>query len=245
MVGGNWWFVDGLKCKIVVLISADIEWCTVLDIFPDVAKSGSPYGEYFFTNIEVAGYTMEILYFHGGWGKISAAASTQYIVDRWSPDLLVNLGTCGGLEGEIEKGATILVDKTIVYDIIEQMGDDEDHISHYTTNLDLSWLSKPYPYSVEEGLIVSADRDILPEDIPNLKSRFGARAADWESAAIAFVAVRNEKPCLILRGVSDIVNSKGGEAYGDIGIYQSAAWEIMKNLVRQLPDWLNSAKSII
>ncbi|RPI83169.1 MAG: hypothetical protein EHM41_16570 [Chloroflexi bacterium] len=45
-------------------------------------------------------------------GKISAAASTQYIIDRWNPDLLINLGTCGGFEGCIERGAVVLVEKT-------------------------------------------------------------------------------------------------------------------------------------
>ena len=245
MARGNRWIVDGLKRKIVVLISADIEWRAVLEIFPDVDRLNSPYGEYFFSNIEVFGDILEVVFFQGGWGKISAAASTQYVIDCWSPNLLVNLGTCGGLEGEIEKGEIVLVNKTIVYDIIEQMGDGEDHICHYSTSLNLSWLLKPSPYPVHEGLMVSADRDILPEDIHNLKSRFSARAADWESGAIAYVAMRNETPCLILRGVSDIVSAEGGEAYGDIGIYESAAREIMKDLVCQLPAWINSARGII
>lgn len=49
------------------------------------------------------------MFFHGGWGKIAAVASAQYVIDRWSPELLVNLGTCGGFEGEITKGTIILV----------------------------------------------------------------------------------------------------------------------------------------
>ncbi len=79
-------------------------------------------------------------YFHGGWGKISAAATTQYVIDHFQPDLLVNLGTCGGFEGRIARGTIILVTKTIVYDIIEQMSEPEEAIAHYSTELDLSWL---------------------------------------------------------------------------------------------------------
>ncbi len=71
------------------------------------------------------------LYFHGGWGKISAAATTQYVIDHFEPDLLVNIGTCGGFASSIETGTIILVERTIVYDIIEQMGDSADAIAHY------------------------------------------------------------------------------------------------------------------
>ncbi len=205
----------------------------------------SPYGEYFVTDIDVSGDNLEVTYFQGGWGKISAAASTQYVIDLWAPNLLVNLGTCGGFKGDIEKGSIILVEKTIVYDIIEQMGDADDHLLHYTTNLNLSWLREPYPFPVLRGLLVSGDRDILPGDIQNLKEQFGAIAADWESGAIAYVAERNNTPCLILRGVSDIVNLHGGEAYGNIGFYESSAQEIMERLVRELPLWINSIEILI
>ena len=205
----------------------------------------SPYGEYFVTDIDVSGDNLEVTYFQGGWGKISAAASTQYVIDLWAPNLLVNLGTCGGFKGDIEKGSIILVEKTIVYDIIEQMGDADDHLLHYTTNLNLSWLREPYPIPVLRGLLVSGDRDILPGDIQNLKEQFGAVAADWESGAIAYVAERNNTPCLILRGVSDTVNVHGGEAYGNIGIYESSAQEIIERLVRELPLWINSIEILI
>ena len=231
--------------EIVVLISADIEWRAVLKLFPRVDLMHSPYGEYFVTDIDVSGDNLEVTYFQGGWGKISAAASTQYVIDLWAPNLLVNLGTCGGFKGDIEKGSIILVEITIVYDIIEQMGDADDHILHYTTNLNLSWLRKPYPFPVLRGLLVSGDRDILPGDIQNLKEQFGAIAADWESGAIAYVAERNNTPCLILRGVSDIVNLHGGEAYGNIGFYESSAQEIMERLVRELPLWINSIEILI
>lgn len=51
--------------------------------------------------------------------------------------------------------------------------------------------------------------NLLVEDIPMLVSRFGASAADWESGAIAWVADKNRVRCLILRGVTDLVGSRG------------------------------------
>ena len=154
-----------------------------------------------------------VVFVHGGWGKSSAAASAQYAIDRWSPNLVVNLGTCGGFEGEVEKYAVMLVERTVVYDIIEQMVDAEEAIRDYTTEIDLSWLREPYPHPVMRTVLVSADRDLMAEEISDLKSKYGAVAGDWESGAIAWVANRNRVRCLILRGVSDLVGDGGGEAY--------------------------------
>jgi adenosylhomocysteine nucleosidase len=224
---------------VVVLISANSEWCAIRTIFSGIKVELSPFGEYFATS--GAPEEQYLIYFHGGWGKIAAAASTQYVIDRWQPSLLVNLGTCGGFEGEIEKGTVILVERTIVYDLIEQMGDPEAHIAHYTTSIDLSWLRAPYPIPVLRTLMVSGDRDLLVDEIPYLKNRYGAVAGDWESGAIAWVAERNGMRCLILRGVTDLVGSKGGEAYeGNIQVFHENAARIMKRLVESLPAWLAS-----
>lgn len=228
---------DRTHAPVVVIISANTEWRVTRPLFPQAAIHTSPYGEWLAA--EISGRS--VILFHGGWGKISAAASAQYAVDTWKPDLLVNLGTCGGFEGEIERGEIILVEKTIVYDIIEQMGDPQEHIAHYTTHIDLSWLEPPYPTPVRQALLVSGDRDLLVEDIPNLKSLYGAAAGDWESGAIAFVASRNRIRLLILRGVTDLVGASGGEAYGNIELFHLATGEIMKKLLGWLPAWIERA----
>jgi adenosylhomocysteine nucleosidase len=218
--------------RIIVLISANSEWRAVKEILTPSCVQSTLLGETFDVR--------PVTYFHGGWGKISAAATTQVVIDHFQPDLLINLGTCGGFEGRIARGTIILVTKTIVYDIIEQMSDPEDAIAHYSTEIDLSWLPEPLPFSVQRGLLVSADRDILPADIPGLVHKYGAIAADWESGAIAWVAHRNGKKCLILRGVTDLVSAGGGEAYGNIELFHENTKSIMKTLVHQLPGWLES-----
>ena len=219
--------------NVVVLVSANAEWEAIRLLFPTADYHPSPFGEWF-----VQSLPHPVIFFQGGWGKISAAASAQYVIDRWQPDLLVNLGTCGGFEGEVERGEVILADQTAVYDIIEQMDDDTPFLAFYATQIDLSWLAEPYPMDVRKTLLVSGDRDLLVGEIPFLKERFGAVAGDWESGAIAWVARRNGVRLLILRAVSDLVGSSGGEAYGDYERFKKAAREIMKRLVDALPLWL-------
>jgi adenosylhomocysteine nucleosidase len=222
--------------KVVVLISAIAEWNAVKPLFPDVKMRRFPFGECF----DILLQDEHISFFHSGWGKIASAGSMQYVINKYSPDLIVNLGTCGGFEPAVRQGETILVEKTYVYDIVELMGD-LDIVSYYATSLDLSWLVEPYPYPARRGTIASADSDLPPAKIPLLRSQ-GAIAADWESAALAWVAQRNNTRLLILRGVSDMVSEEGGEAYDNIEIFNERARGVMQQLVEQLPDWLNAVK---
>ncbi len=226
--------------RTVVLISANVEWKELLISFPSADLQSSPLGAWFAVDLAIAEQPEQVIFFHGGWGKIAAAASTQYVIDRWSPELLINFGTCGGFEGAIEKGTVILAERTLVYDIIEMMSDYEGAIAAYTTEIDLSWLGTTYPHDVKRGLLVSADRDLQAEDIPLLRSRYGAVAADWESGAIAYVATRNNVRCLILRGVSDLVGATG-EAYGNIALFAEGTRNVLSTLLHYLPAWIAQA----
>jgi adenosylhomocysteine nucleosidase len=226
--------------KIVVIVSADGEWHVVKSLFQNAKFEQSPFGE--FADVTVG--TLPVILFHGGWGKISAATTAQYVIDHFQPDLLVNLGTCGGFEGRVERGTILLVEKTIVYDIIEQMTDSDEAIQHYSTKLDLSWLPRVLPFPVLRGLMVSGDRDIVLDDIPMLVKKYDAIAADWESGAIAWVAQKNNVHTLILRGVSDLVSDEGGEAYGNYELFIQRTGEIMKKLFDQLPKWIEAIEKI-
>lgn len=228
--------------KIIVLISANAEWRVVKELYPDLDLQQSPFGEYADLTLPTLN-VKRLTLFHGGWGKISAAATAQYVIDHFQPDLLVNLGTCGGFAGRIETGTVMLVERTLVYDIIEQMGDGDEAIAHYATDIDLSWLdgepkTVDRPSSTVRGLLVSADRDIVVEDIPMLIEKYGAVAADWESGAIAWVAKQNGVRCLILRAVSDVVGGEGGEAYGNLELFHQRTKTVMKDLFDQLPEWI-------
>ena len=223
---------------VVVLVSADAEWRALRQIWPQPPARSSPFGEWIEREVGAGAGRRPVVLFHGGWGKIAAAASTQYAIDRWHPSRLVNVGTCGGFRGRIERGEVVLVERTVVYDIVEQMGDAAEAIAAYTTDLDLSWTGTDLPKGVRRGPLVSADRDLLPADIPRLEKQFGAVAGDWESGAIAWTARRNGVPVLILRGVSDLVGEGGSETYGNLAAFEEGSRAVMKRLLDELPFWL-------
>ena len=230
------------RSSIVVVISAHSEWTIACEILRPPVRQTSPYGEWFEHSVDVGDDTRSVIFCEGGYGKISAAGSAQFILDRWNPDLVVNLGTCGGFAGRIGKGTIILVERTIVYDIIEQMTGAEAAIEHFSTVIDLSFLREPYPHPVERRVHVSADRDLVANEVETLFERYGAVAGDWESGAIAWVTARNGVPCLILRGVSDLVSDAGGEAYDDLSTFEEGAKVVMRGLLEHLGGWIECAE---
>lgn len=225
------------EAPVVVIISAHSEWRAVREEFATVPALVGPYGEWFETGIR----NQRVFFMHGGWGKIAAAGSAQWALAQWQPRLVINLGTCGGLAGQVERGAVVLATETLVYDIVEQMGDAQAAIDHYATHMDLSWLREPYPMAVIPARLVSADRDIVAEEVNWLREQYGALAADWESGAIAWVCSRNGTRCLILRGVSDLVSAAGGEAYGKPQVFHDGTRRVMQTLLAALPGWLACA----
>ncbi|MCD6360956.1 MAG: 5'-methylthioadenosine/S-adenosylhomocysteine nucleosidase [Armatimonadetes bacterium] len=218
-----------------MIISAEGEWRTVPKVYPDAEYKNHPYGQY----IKVTLNSEPVIIMHGGWAKVQSAASTQYAIDRWGPELIVNLGTCGGFRGHIERDEIVMPNRAVIYDIISEIGDPDEHFRFFTTDIDTSCIKPPYPHPVETCTIVSGDRDLQPEAVPQLYEKFGAKVGDWESAAIAFVCRRNNTRLLILRGVSDLVGPDGGEAYDGTKVkWLEAADRIMRRLLSSLPDWL-------
>ncbi len=237
----------------VALISANAEWTPVVALFPGAVRHDSPFGEWFIAPL----HGRDVVFMHGGFGKVSAAASTQWAIDRWHPRLLVNLGTCGGFGGEVAVGDIVLVTRTVIYDLLEQQGDAAETIAGYSTALDTSAWPARLASRVRKAPIVSGDRDLVPAELPALHEKYGASVGDWESGAIAWVAAHDHTRVIILRGVTDLVygtappsagaagrvrapavEATGDATYGDIGAWQREAATMMKTLVTLLDDAL-------
>ncbi len=225
--------------SVVVVVSADAEWRSLREVFRHAIGKTQPYGEWFVAALGSGKGTEETVFASGGWGKVSAAASTQYVIARWKPDLLINIGTCGGIAGKVDVGETILVERTVIYDIGEQMEDPASAITHYETKLDLTWLRPPYPTTVSRGALISGDRDLVPDEVRFLAEKHGALGGDWESGAIAWVAHRHAVRTLILRSVTDVVSDEGSAVYGRAEEWKRRAAGVMRNHLKVLPLWIS------
>ena len=217
----------------VVIISANAEWEALKEVLPsqDYRLERSPYGEYFIADHKLLpGLAEPVIFLHGGWGRIDAAASAQWAISEFQPDSIINLGTAGGFEGRIRVGQIVFASKTIVYDIIERMGSASEAIQDYTTEIKTE-VPPELKDLVVSSTIISADQDIDPSSIRKLTDRYDAVAADWESASIGRVADKNGLPIIILRGISDVVSPQGSLAYGDIEHFEEQTRALMRDLL--------------
>ena len=217
------------------MISSNTEWKFVKQTYPDARYEPTPWGEMFERTIDGA----HVVFLHGGWGTVAAAGSAQYAIDRWHPRYVINMGTAGGLAGRIEKGAVVLADRTVIYDIKEAMGDSAEAIADYSTAIDLGWLRGPLPAGFVRPLLVSGDRALVPGELAELVAKYGAVAGDWESGAIAHTCAKNHQKVVILRGISDLVSTAGDATYGSFDTYVAEAAVVMRRLLQDLPAWLD------
>jgi adenosylhomocysteine nucleosidase len=216
---------------IPVLVSATGEWDAIVSILQPSSLQQSLPGAHFQT--ELAG--RPCLFFHSGWGKIATAASTQYVIDQYHPELILNIGTCGGFSGFSEVGEILLVQETLIYDIVERMDNPVAALNHYRTKNDISWITDLLPAGTRKARIISADQDIDYASFDLLTTTHQADAADWETGAFAWVAALNHIPWLALRGVSDIVTPQGSETDNGVDLWRSRLDQLMRKILAELP----------
>ena len=220
---------------IIVLICANTEWSSVLNLLRPEETGATPFGEIF----SAQSGQHNLLFAHSGWGKTATAAACQHLIDSYHPRLMINIGTCGGLEGHAQVGEVLLAEETAMYDVVESMSDYAAALERYRTRADLSWLPDALPQGVRKARIVSADQDIQIQNFDLIAEFFQAPGADWESAAFAWTAAKNKTPWLVLRGVSDLVSKEKSEAYHNVQLWRERTGQIMSDLSTLLPWFLD------
>jgi adenosylhomocysteine nucleosidase len=222
--------------RTVAMISASAEWKVVVEQSPGAAVHATPYGDWL--ERDLGG--RRVIFFHGGYGKVNAAGSTQYAIDRWHPRLVLNLGTCGAFGHDLHVGDVVLAKTTTIYDIYEAMGDADEAIADFRTQLDVSRWPARLASQVHVEPLVSADRDLVPGEIAALRSKYDAGAGDWESGAIAYVAAKNHTRAVILRGVTDVLDETQSPTTGNLALWQRETAKVMQHLLElvtnALPD---------
>jgi len=129
----------------------------------------------------------------------------------------------------------VALERVVIYDIEEAIGDSTEAIAEYSTSLPLP---DRLPVPAVRATMYSADRDLTAAGLRELDAQHQPVVVDWESGAIAWVAHRNATPVLILRGVTDLVSPDKAEAQGDLRLFQNNTDRVMQNLVADLPKWL-------
>ena len=150
-----------------------------------------------------------------GVGKVNAARVAQILSDTFDLEYIINLGSAGGLNDNLNIGDIVVGKSLIQHDFdITAMGREKGYIPDVgkVFERDKNLLEKCINIKednikIVEGTIVSGD--IFCTDVKmkeKLKTKFNADCTEMEGAAIAQVCHLNKIPFLVVRSISDIPN---------------------------------------
>lgn len=132
-----------------------------------------------------------------GLGKSYASACTQFLIDKYNVELIVNTGSCGGVCPNIKIGDIVCPHSVIEYDFKSiKLG-----TPIYSLNKDL--LDIATKFGLKTVLLGSADSNADTEEKKESLHKMGIEVADWESAGILKTSIKNNIPALILKTVTD------------------------------------------
>ena len=145
----------------------------------------------------------------GGMGLVNAAATTQYLIDRYRPDAVVFSGIAGNLNENLH------IDDVVLGGTLRYLDSDMDLIAQWQPGT-REFHSDPHLLDVADsvlatlgithiiGIIASGNHFVdTPEKIALVRSQTGADAVEMEGAAVLHVAARNTTPALVIRALSD------------------------------------------
>lgn len=163
-----------------------------------------------------------------GVGKVNAARTTQIMVDHFKVDYILNLGSAGAINNNLEIGDVVIGKYVVQHDFdITAFG----HSKGYITGIGNSIVcdrekveemeKKIYKlpndeYKVKFGVIATGDifcTEIAMKD--KIRARFNADVVDMECAAIGQVAFLNEVPFMAIRSVSDSPNGENASTFDE------------------------------
>ncbi len=156
-----------------------------------------------------------IYFSNTGIGKVHAASSTTYLIGKINPDLVVNLGTAGGVNENLDILDLVIGDNLAYHDVdVTPFGYDYGQVpqrdKYFKTNIDYNFIKKieSEGIKVHVGTILSGDQFINDKSKKiSFSSDFeNVYAVEMESTAIVDVCNRLNTKVIVIRGISDLTH---------------------------------------
>ncbi|TXI93907.1 MAG: 5'-methylthioadenosine/adenosylhomocysteine nucleosidase [Neisseriales bacterium] len=183
-----------------------------------------------------------------GIGKVNAAVTTQLMIDKFTPDKIINVGVAGSLSQNLVFGDVVIAEDLVQHDFdITPFGVRLGQIARMDTfsfptdssvnKLILDNLALP-ENKIVLGRIVSGDQFIDDKNKAEfLAKEFDALACEMEGAAIAHVCYLNKLPVCVIRSLSDMAGQDGQaiHSFNDLKFMAAArAAKVVVNLLEHI-----------
>lgn len=163
---------------------------------------------------------IQVIVVRCGIGKVNAAVCTQILIDKFSPNYIINTGVAGGLHPVVNIGDVVISNDTVQQDMdTSKFGDAKDIMPRmentcFKVNNELIEYAKLAAaqvlreHKIWVGHIVSEDQFVASIKVKqDIYTTFTAYCAEMEGAAIAHTCYLNQIPFVIIRIISDKVDS--------------------------------------
>lgn len=178
-----------------------------------------------------------IILMESGIGKVNSAATTQYMIDNYKIDFIINSGCAGSLTDEIKVLDTIIGSYVTYHDfqpirIMNFSTPDEGKILPDNNLVELTEnILKENNIKYHLSPICSGDCFVTSSQMRDeIKERTGCGVVDMESASIGHIAKKNNVPFIIIRTISDF--SDGVEEQEETAANISAT--IVKQIIEKI-----------
>lgn len=161
----------------------------------------------------------EIILVKSGVGKVNAARTTQILINNFEVDAIINIGSAGSANDELEIGDIVIGSKLVQHDFdTTAFGSPKGYISNIGQYVesDNSLVHKmegtisklqDSKFKIKIGIIASGDIFCTDIEMKNkIRAKFNADAIEMEGAAIAQVCKLDNIPFIVIRSISDKPN---------------------------------------
>lgn len=156
-----------------------------------------------------------------GVGKVNAARVTQILIDNFNIQGIINVGSAGSCNDELEIGDIVIGKKLVQHDFdITAFGHEKGFISNVGQFVEsddelISQIEevikniKDKDFNIKIGTIASGDIFCTePKMKEKIRNKFNAECIEMEGAAIAQVCKLDQIPFLVIRSISDKPNGQ-------------------------------------
>ena len=167
---------------------------------------------------KIGDVTVIVLY--SGVCKVNAAIATEILIDSFGINVVINAGTAGGMDANVQLFDTVISEQCAYHDVADGILTDFHpwmETVYFPSNPKLLKIAREYALTSNSpilfGTTVTGEQFIEDEKRAEINQKFSPLSTDMETASIAHVCYVNQIPFLAVRTITDTADHSGIENF--------------------------------